>query len=303
MVEERKGNLSEVSETQKFQHIVDGIREDLTFVENLRAMLDWHIGTNQGLRSSFSHVYEKTVTEIKEWIDDVFRDKIYEINQKVLTFLTDVSSGESNLWKIPSTLVIEKYTRDILQEGKFGDRNTFSNLEKLKRAISDYRVSVDATMDEVRQFLYKTNWANMKKISLEDYILLTKRRKYITAREELQKAKQNVKDGKYDDVLNYLRSSIDLAIKERFGFKKIHPMIRFLEDANDKEHGLPLPSYQTLYNYYDEGSQRLHSGMLSTPFECKKALDFVDGFIEELEFIPVSQEQIDEFKKKCRWVE
>ena len=173
-------------------------------------------------------------------------------------------------------------------------------MEKLKRAISNYRDSINATMDDVRKFLYKTNWTNMKKINIEDYILPTKRRKYVSAREELEWVKQAVKDGKYEDVLNHLRTSIELAIKERFGFTRIS-MKAFLIDA--EKYNFTLPSYTMLYDYYDEGSHRLHSGRLNTPFECQKALDFVDDFIDNLELISISQKNIDDFKNKSTAVE
>ena len=290
-----------MSETQKFQHIVNGIREDLTFIENLHAMLDLNLGFNQGLRSSFSHVYEKTAMEIKQWINDVFLDKIYEINSKVLKFLTDVSCGESGLWKVPSTQEIERYMRDILQEKKLGYGNTFSNLERLKRAINGYRESIETTLNDVRKFFYETSWTSMKKINLEDYILLTKRRKYITAREELENAKKTFKDGKPENVLNFIRSAIELAIKERFGFTRFKNFWEFLVFADNSD--FPLPSYDMLYFYFSESSGRLHAGRLHTPLECQSALEFVNGFIDRLELINISQEKIDNFKKECKWVE
>ena len=67
-------------------------------------------------------------------------------------------------------------------------------------------------MDYVREYMFKTNWAGMKNISVEDYIF-QKRRKYVTAREELEKARQAVKSGVWEDVLIPLRSAIDFSIK------------------------------------------------------------------------------------------
>jgi len=286
-----------MSEAQKFQHIIDGIREDLTFVENLYGKLDWDLFTNPYLRSDFS--YEKTAFEIKEWINDVFLDKIYEIDSKIQKFLIDVSLKE--MCKKVSIQEMEKYVKEIMQEKKgLGHGNTYLYMGKLKRAISNYRDSINATIDDVRKFLYKTNWTNMKKINIEDYILPTKRRKYVSAREELQSAKQAVKDGNYKDILNHLRPSIELAIKERFGFTRIS-MKAFLIDA--EKYNFTLPSYTMLYDYYDEGSHRLHSGRLNTPFECQKALDFVDDFIDNLELINISQKNIDDFKNRSTAVE
>jgi len=286
-----------MSEAQKFQHIIDGIREDLTFVDNLYGKLHWILMNNPHLRNGFS--YKKTALEIKEWTDDVFLDKIYEIDSKIHKFLIDVSSEK--LYKNLSIHEIEKYIRDILKEKKgLGYGNTYMNLGKLDKAIGNYRDSINTTMDHVRKIHYKANWTNMKEINIEDYILPIKRHTYVTAREELGNAKQAIKDGKYEDVLNHLRPAIDLAIKERFGFKKVK-MWQFLKDA--LTYNFPLPAYTMLYGYFDEGSQRLHSGRINTPYECQKALDFVNGFIDNLELIKISREEIDNFKKKCKWVE
>lgn len=282
---------------QKFQHILNGIRADLTFVENLYLKLDGNLLNNPYLESDFSH--ERTAFEIKEWINDVVLDRIYEIDSKILKFLTDVSLEV--LYKKVSIQEMVKYIRDILQEKKgLGRGDTYLYLKKLKRAISNYRDSINGAMDDVRKFMYKTNWTKMKKINIEDYILSKKRRKYVNARDELEKVKQRVKAGKYEDVLNHLRPAIELAIKERFGFKKVN-LWQFLTDASASD--FPLPSYRTLYFYYDEGSQKLHSGKLITPFECQKALDFVDDFIDSLELINISQKDIDDFKNKSKAVE
>ena len=286
-----------MSEMQKFQHILNGIRADLTFVENLYLKLDGNLLNNPYLESDFSH--ERTAFEIKEWINDVVLDRIYEIDSKILKFLTDVSLEV--LYKKVSIQEMVKYIRDILQEKKgLGRGDTYLYLKKLKRAISNYRDSINGAMDDVRKFMYKTNWTKMKKINIEDYILSKKRRKYVNARDELEKVKQRVKAGKYEDVLNHLRPAIELAIKERFGFKKVN-LWQFLTDASASD--FPLPSYRTLYFYYDEGSQKLHSGKLITPFECQKALDFVDDFIDSLELINISQKDIDDFKNKSKAVE
>jgi hypothetical protein len=256
-----------MSETRKFQYIINGIREDLTFIEELYGKLDWNLFNNQGLRSNLDSYYKKAAFEIIEWVNDVFLDKIYEVNSKIHKFLVDVSLEE--MYKKVSTQEIEKYIKDIIQEKKgLGYGDTDLNLKKLKTAISNYRYSLNTTMNYVRKFLYETNWTNMKKINIEDYLLIIKRRKYVKAREELQSAKQAVKDGKYEDVLNHLRPSIELAIKERFGFNRIFPMKQFLKDAD--EYGLPLPSYQMLYDYYDEGTHRLHSGRSILLLNAKK---------------------------------
>lgn len=289
----------EMSETQRFQEIVLGIREDLTFVENLYWMLNGKLVNNPYLDSDFS--YLETAFGIREWIFDVFLDKIYEIDSKILKFLTDISL-EALHKKLLSVQEIEKYVREIIQEKNgLGHGKTYRNLKHLQYAIANYRHSIDTALDAVRKVMYKTNWTNMKRISNEDYILTRKRRKYITARQCLEKAKQAVKDGKDEDVLNNLRSAIELAIKERFGFKRVKKFWKFLKCADDSD--FPLPSYDLLYFFYGEGSGRLHAGRLHTPLECQMALGFVDSFIDRLELVTISQEEIDNFKKNCEWVE
>jgi hypothetical protein len=289
-----------MSGISKFKYIVNGIREDLAFIEELYQKLNLNLFENQGLRSNIDIYYRKAAFEIIEWLDDVFLDKIYEVNSKVHKFLVDISLEE--VYRKVSAQEMEKYIRNIIHEKEgLGCGDTHSNLKKLEIAISNYRYSIDTTIDYVRKFLYETNWANMEKINLEDYIFLMERRKYITAREELEKAKQKVKDRNYEDVLKDLRTAIELAIGERFSFTKIKPFWEFLVFADNTD--FPLPSYDMLYFYFSESSIRLHSGRLHTPLECQTALGFVNRFIDDLELINISQEEIDNFKKKCRWVE
>lgn len=287
-----------MSEAQKFQHILDGIREDLTLLEDLYVKLDWSLLGNSYLNSEFS--YERTAFQIMEWITDVFLDKIYEIDSKTHKFLIDVSLEELCKWV--SIEEMEKCIRDILGEKKgLGHGDTYLNLKKLKKAISGYRGSIDATMNSVRKSLYETNWTNMKKINIEDYLFLTKRRKYIPARGELENVEQAVKDGSYENVLSHVRPAIELAVKERFGFTRFKNFWEFLVYADNSD--FPLPSYDMLYFYFSESSSRLHSGRLHTPLECQTALNFTNSFIDRLELINITQEEIDDFRKKCKWVE
>lgn len=78
-------------------------------------------------------------------------------------------------------------------------------------------------------------------------------------------------------------------------------MRQFLIDA--EKQNFPLSSYTMLYDYFDEGSQRIHGGKLNTPFECQKALEFVAGFIDQLDSMDIPKEKIEEFKRKCTAVE
>lgn len=284
-----------MSNVQKFQHIIRGIREDLTFIENLYEKLHWNLMHNPVLRTIFS--YEKLASEIKEWINDVFLDKVYEVDSKTLKFLADVSLKEATD-KMLSTQEIEKYIRDILQNDKgLVHEKTYLYLESLEKAIKNYRDAFNRTMDYVRKYMYKTNWVRMKEINIEDYIF-QQRRKYILAREELEKARQAFKARQTEEVFNHLRPASEFAIKERFGFSKIHPMKQFLDSSKE----LNLPSYDMLYFIFDEGSGRLHEGKIHTSLECQTALEFVARFIDQLDLIDISKEKIEEFKQKCKFV-
>jgi len=149
--------------------------------------------------------------------------------------------------------------------------------------------------------MHEKNWPLNKDVVPTKYILPTIRVTYVEARDELGKAKQAVKDRKWEEVLNHLRPAIDLALKEKFGLNKIHPMKQFLLDA--EKYNLPLLSYSMIYDYFDEASQRLHGGKLHTPWECEKALSFVTELIDRLDVIDISKTDIDKFKKKSRTVE
>jgi len=125
------------------------------------------------------------------------------------------------------------------------------------------------------------------------------RKRFVTAKDELDKAVEIVADCP-EDAMGYLRTAIDLSIKTKFGFKKITGMGGFFRDA--EEFNLPLPSYTLIYAIFNEGSKRLHDGKIPTPFEASTSVDTVTDFISELEKIVVSQEKINDFKNKCKYV-
>ncbi len=288
-----------MTEAQKFQEIVLGIREDLELIEKLYWITDGKINFSH-LDSDFN--YQKTASEIRDWIFDVFLDKTYDIDSKVLKFLTDISPDAEAIHKKFSVQEIEKYAKEIIHEKQgLGRGKTYENLKYLKVAIANYRYSLNIMFDNIRKTMYEKNWTPMEKISLEDYVLTRNRRRYITAREELGTAQQMTKNGKYEEVLNHVRPALELAIKERFGFTKFKNFWKFLIDADNLN--FPLPAFDMLYFYYGEGSGRIHAGKLSNPFECKTALNFADGFIDRLELVSISKEEIDNFKKNCSWVE
>jgi hypothetical protein len=98
----------------------------------------------------------------------------------------------------------------------------------------------------------------------------------------------------------HLRPSIDLSIKERFGFREIRGMKQFIEEANKND--FPLPSYDLIYEYFNEGSQRSHQGKIHTAFEAREAIRTVSNFIDELETIEITKERIDDFINKSKVV-
>jgi len=234
---------------------------------------------------------------VRNWVLDVFLDKLFETNAKIKKVFDDFDiQRDIPIWEI----------KDCVEDLAFAKGRTYRQIElrgifdKLFNLIQKYDAIFEKSMGTIRKILYDQKWEPMKNIKPEDYVLPVKRAKYVKARDELQKAKQAVKDKKWDEVLNHLRPAIDLAIKEKFGFKKIHPMKQFLLDA--EKYNLPLPSYSMVYDYFDEGSQRIHGGKLHTPWECEEALNFVADFIDRLELIEMSQKDIEDFKKKSKAV-
>lgn len=126
------------------------------------------------------------------------------------------------------------------------------------------------------------------------------RKKYINAKESLAKARECLNEN-VEDVAMHLRTTIDLAIKERFNFSKIRPMKNFFKDAD--KYNFPLPSYNLIYGLFDEGSSRIHAGKGNTLFEAKQMVRIVTEFIDALKTITITNEEINDFKSKCDAVE
>jgi hypothetical protein len=286
-----------MAEVQKFQEIVLGLRDDLSNLESLYWILYSKLINNPYLQG---FTYPTTASETREWIFDVFLDKVYDIDFKLTKFLNDISLGV--LSKKASIDEIQKVINEIIYDKKgMGSSNTYQKVEVLRNSVSMYRHSVDVVLDAVRQCMYETNWANMQRVDLTDYLFTRTRRKYITAREELETAKQMTKNGKYEEVLNHIRPALELALKERFGFQRFKNFWNFIEVA--EKLNFPLPAFNMFYFYYGEGSGRLHAGKLNNPFECQIALTFASNFIDKLELVSITQEEIDNFKKNCPFVE
>lgn len=279
-----------MSERQCFQEILRGVRGDLTyFRETLFPVL----------LSKIKMKNYKIDVEIKDWIYDTLLDKLYEIDAKVAKIFEGFGLGDKAKISLDQMVFIAEQIAcgNIPQlVSSIDSRRSLDHiLGKLYEEMKNYEAQVESYMSKIRYALHRTEWKPMKRIKAEDYILPIKRAKYIKARDELRKAKQALKNENWDEILNHLRPAIELAIKEKFSFKRISNMWQFLKDAD--KGNFPLPSYETIYNYYDQGSHRIHEGKLNTPWECEKALNFVSEFIDRLDLIDISEKDIEEFKK------
>ena len=292
-----------MSEKQRFQEILEEIRNDIKFLKvDLSHQLYQHVEREVKLQRILDSyglfaIPFRLSGEVKKWILDVFLDKWYEIEAKILMIIRDLGFSKPKL----NFGLVKKYAEELACGSFTYSTYVYSKTNDLFTSISRYESDFESVMGAIRQNLYLTEWTNVEKLKIEDYVNPIQRAKYVLARDELDKAKKAVKDNQWDEVLNHLGPAIDFAIREKYGFGKIHPMKQFLRDA--EKYSLPLPSYTMLYDYFDEGSKRIHEGKLNTPYECQKALEFVAGFIDRLELINVTQEQIDDFKSKSKAVE
>lgn len=279
-----------MSERQKFQEVLKEIRKDLEHIFNLLQILE---------QKACSQVTLQPSQELKEWIYDTFLDKVYETNAKIKRFLMDVRISEGVL---DDRLENVKLRAERVADGRFFvyPYELSAALSELESDTKNYAMVVESIMGFVRKSMHENNWKQLEKLKTENYLIEGKRAKFVKARDELQNAQQAIRNRRWDDVLNHLRTAIDLAIKEKFGFQKIHPMKQFLEDAD--KHDFSLPSYTMIYDFFDEGSHRIHSGKIHTPWECQRALSFVTDFIDRLDLIEISPKQIDDFRKKCKAV-
>lgn len=277
-----------MSEKQKFQEILADIRSDIEFIKN---------DMQPSIMSKLAERNYVADREFKDWVFDVFLDKLYETYAKTKSIIEDLGfdSPQLPIEEITSWAKVLAFADFMYPAAAYGP------LSKLADSVKKYESATELELALIRQKLYESNWVQLKQLKPSDYILPIQRARFVNAREELGKAKQAVKNEQWEEVLNHLRPAIDLAIKEKFGFKRVNPMKQFLVDAD--RYGLPLPTYTMLYDYFDEGSQRIHSGKLNTPYECQKALEFVAGFIDQLDLIDISKEKIEEFKKECRCAE
>lgn len=281
-----------MSDKERFQEILTAIRNDIEYLKSLCFVLGNDLMRIQPYKGAF----EGDVTRLRQWISDVLIDKALEIDAKVKKLFSDLGYPKG----IGLMQNVRIWASHIAQSeiGVIPEYNHRS-LQNLEYAITKYGDEFEKEMIEIRKRMYDENWSRMKQIKFEDYVLPMNRVRYVSARDELEKVKNGIKGKKWDEIMNHIRPAIELALKEKIGLKDIH-MKQFLLDA--KKYNFPLPSYDTIYYYYDEGSDRLHEGKVVTPWECENALSFVSGFIDRLDLIDISQKEIEDFKKKSNSV-
>jgi hypothetical protein len=299
-----------LSEKQKFEDLLEEVRSDFALLKGLFSIL-----TNELYSEviSSSVLDDTSAEKVKLWVFDTFLDKFFEIDAKVQRIVKDLASDSIVAFDCYADRIVErsqkvaqcigtaKFSQIDKKIGKQKEKELNLDFVNIGFTIKDYANAFEVEMSKARRRMYQNNWLEMKPLKVEDYLLPTKRKKFVTAREEIGKAKEAVNDSRWEEVFNHLRPAIELALMEKFGFKKIHPMHNFIQCA-EKEH-LTLPAYTLLYEYYSEGNQRIHGGKLNTPFECKEALKFVARFVDQLDLIDIPKEKIEEFKQKCKCVE
>jgi hypothetical protein len=228
--------------------------------------------------------------ETRTWVTDVYLDKVYEFNKKLHLIFSKINKQPFPVNMYFALIRFEKACHSVCQ----GHRRPTYATEELNNFIDE----IEWSLSELRKDLTLSDWREVSKIKHIEFTNLP-RRKYITAREELDKAKQILSKSP-EDVMIHSRNAIDLSLKERFGFKKIQFMVAFFEEA--KDHGLPLPSYDLIYQYFNEGSKRSHQGKIHTPFEAQEAIRTVNNFVDALETLEVTKEMINDFIRKSKVV-
>jgi len=269
---ERRGSIL-------FNQVVMQIRSDLDHVDTLLQLL-------QQRMIGKSEIPE----DVRNWVYDTVLDKIYETHGKIRRLVEALNFNWVNIRRpLEEGLTILKHE----YESVIWSSDFHSYFLSLHAAQKKYRSLIESFLSGLRRSIHEVGWAAATSITTIDYAI-EHRKKFVGARDELDKARQALESKEWEEVTNHLRTAIDLAIKEKFGFIKISGMKTFVEEA--KKNDLPLPSYDSLYYYYDMGSGRLHSGIVNPPFEAMQAVGFVAGFIDALDLMDVKQTTIDKFR-------
>jgi hypothetical protein len=273
--------MSEDAARSKYQQIVNDLRGDLDSIGKAYAVLEGKIQGNTPANG-------KLAPDIAYWIDDSFIERVQAFDHKFKRIIKDLAGlGGHNFSGQINALIETAHNLAFA-----GDLNNFKTYrERLPYYINELIREANRDFLHIRSKLIELGW-NIGSVVPVTYVSI-ERKKYVSAREELAKAKT----APPEDVVIHLRGAIDLSIKEKFGFKKIQRMTTFLQKAD--ELNFPLPSYDLIYTYYDVGSGRFHSGKIHTPFEVNEAIRTVSNFIDELDLIQVTKEQIKDFAAKC----
>ena len=277
-----------MSETGKinFGALLREARDEMTSLKEFYSVLVGKINNDTDL------------PELKEWLTDVFADKVYASYSKILKILKKLNVIPPYELEYNADTLTDLLTN--LAFSNFNRRNVELNyLPKIKSTIDNFNIQVEHSFVKARKDFHQSGWSGLTNVEPVGEID-TQRKKYVGARESLAKARKCLDDA-VEDVPIHLRSAIDLSIKERFDFKKIQPMMGFIKDADKFD--FPLPSYELIYDLFDEGSSRIHSGKGNTVFEAKQMIRMVSDFIDSLEMTTVSQEQIQEFVRNSNSVE
>jgi uncharacterized protein (UPF0297 family) len=252
------------------------------------------------LKKTFAIFLEKvksdsTSDDTKVFASDVLLDKCFEINGKIDQLRRDLSLSVDESYKTS----LSRF-QSAIEAITHGVRQPDADVPELEKLLDNYNRWLDKALNDLRHALYEKGWNSVKSIDPTQY-MLGERRKFIDARGELEKAKTLIQRNEMDDVITHVRSAIEFALKEKFGFRDIKGMKTFIDDA--ERHTLPIVSYDLIYKIYDFGSKRVHKGRILEPFEAEQILRVVSRYVEQLEMLQVPQSKIDEFKAKSSSVE
>lgn len=168
-----------------YEQLLSDIRVDLNSILKLFVILN-------------SKLANKNPDEdIKKLITDVFLDKIYELEAKMIRIFNDTVK-----YPPTSTIGCVERLKECAFELAFDTKheNVNSALIKMKDASNNLIRWIEADLSNMRRTLRKSDWSEMNRIEPISYISL-ERRRYVTAREELFKAKENAKKDP-DDVMD-----------------------------------------------------------------------------------------------------
>lgn len=233
--------------------------------------------------------------EVRNWILDVYTDKFLEMNAKMLRIGIEMGGVHTRDFGSYISSIIS-LSNDLAFEINPPQVKVLT--DALSTNLNNAMKSTGEIFTNIRSKLWISDWQGLENVKPLEFVT-DERKRYVSAFDELQKARDCL-NGKVEDVTLHLRPAINQSLLERFGFKEIRPMKRFIEDA--KKLNFPLPSYDFIYEIFDEGSDRLHAGKAPTTWEAQEMIRTVSNFIDALDLIEVTNEEIEEFKKNSTTV-